>query len=241
MGWDVAFMHPQIETLLLLQNRDQTLKALRAEQKAVPIERHQIETRLAAERARITGLREALRSIEVERKGLELEVLAKQESINKFRVQQTQTRRNEEFQALHHEIERFGRMISETEDRELAVMERAESARAALGLAEEQLVAVEKQAAAALDMLAARTTALETRIAETAGEKDRAASDVESELLLRYDRLFASKGDAAVVPVEHGVCMGCHMKVTTQTLVFARAGQELVGCPQCGRLLYCEE
>jgi predicted nucleic acid-binding Zn-ribbon protein len=234
-------MHPQLETLLLLQNRDQTLKSLRAEQKSVPLERARVESHLESERARVASLRDGLRSIEVERKSLELDVQARQESINKFRAQQAQTRRNEEFQALHHEIDRFSKMIRDTEDRELEVMERAETARATLAAAEEQLAAVEKQSAAALEMLTARASALETRIAETEAEKASVGQGIDADLLQRYVRLFASKGDAAVVPVEHGVCMGCHMKVTTQTLVFARAGQELTGCPQCGRLLYCEE
>jgi uncharacterized protein len=38
--------------------------------------------------------------------------------------------------------------------------------------------------------------------------------------------------------VEHGVCTGCHMKVTTATAARVKAGKEIVSCEQCGRILY---
>jgi predicted nucleic acid-binding Zn-ribbon protein len=53
--------------------------------------------------------------------------------------------------------------------------------------------------------------------------------------------LFASKGDAAVVALEHEVCTGCHMKITTQTVHRVKNGREIVGCEQCGRILYIAE
>ena len=54
----------------------------------------------------------------------------------------------------------------------------------------------------------------------------------------RFDRLFKSKGDAAVVALEHEVCTGCHMKVTIATVMRVKAGKEIVSCEQCGRILY---
>ena len=140
-GWDGigGLMHPQIEKLLVLQNRDRKLKALRTERTAVPIERKQAEERLAAKRVRVTTLRDQAKAMEVERKSMELEVQAKRDAIGKFRGQQSQTRRNEEFQALHSEIARHERLISEIEDRELELMEKADLLKTAIAAAEKEL------------------------------------------------------------------------------------------------------
>jgi len=54
----------------------------------------------------------------------------------------------------------------------------------------------------------------------------------------RYERLVKSKGENVLVGVQHGVCGGCHMKLPAQTLVACQAGQELVSCTNCGRILY---
>jgi predicted nucleic acid-binding Zn-ribbon protein len=72
-------------------------------------------------------------------------------------------------------------------------------------------------------------------------ERTEIAAKVEEELLSLFERLFVSKGDAAVVALEHEVCTGCHMKVTTETAHRAKNGKEIVSCEQCGRILYAAE
>jgi uncharacterized protein len=64
------------------------------------------------------------------------------------------------------------------------------------------------------------------------------AAAVEDSSRGRYERLFKSKGENVVVGVQHGVCGGCHMRVPAQVLVTCQAQQELVTCPNCGRILY---
>ena len=59
------------------------------------------------------------------------------------------------------------------------------------------------------------------------------------DLLDTFNRLFANKTEA-VVPLEHEICMGCHMKVTTQIAVKVKGAREVVHCEQCGRILYAE-
>ena len=56
--------------------------------------------------------------------------------------------------------------------------------------------------------------------------------------LIRYRRILKSKKDVAIVPIRHGACGGCHMKVTSQTALTAKGGEHLVSCDNCGRLVY---
>ncbi|HMG06250.1 MAG TPA: C4-type zinc ribbon domain-containing protein, partial [Chthoniobacterales bacterium] len=83
-----------------------------------------------------------------------------------------------------------------------------------------------------------KATALNARLKELMLERNELAAKVEEDLLGRFERLFASKGDAAIVALEHEVCTGCHMKITTQTAHRVRNGKEIVSCEQCGRILY---
>jgi len=69
-------------------------------------------------------------------------------------------------------------------------------------------------------------------------ERSELAGKIDEDVLGRFERLFNSKGDAAVVALEHEVCTGCHMKVTTQTAHRVKAGKEIVSCENCGRILY---
>ncbi|MGB8466496.1 MAG: C4-type zinc ribbon domain-containing protein, partial [Terrimicrobiaceae bacterium] len=82
---------------------------------------------------------------------------------------------------------------------------------------------------------------LQARIAELKTEHDRLAQGVNEDVLDIYLHLFKTKHGTAVATLEHEVCMGCHMKVTAQTVVQVRAGREIIHCPQCGRILYMPE
>jgi predicted nucleic acid-binding Zn-ribbon protein len=86
-----------------------------------------------------------------------------------------------------------------------------------------------------------KSKTLESRLQELTKEREDLGTKIDEDLLDRFDRLFESKGDAAVVALEHNVCTGCHMKVTTATVAHAKAGKEIVSCEQCGRIVYVPE
>jgi predicted nucleic acid-binding Zn-ribbon protein len=82
-----------------------------------------------------------------------------------------------------------------------------------------------------------RHVALSAQIAELESERSALASGVESSLLARYDRLFDKKAPA-VVPLQHGICGGCHMRVTPTTFTQVKGEKGLAFCENCSRLLY---
>jgi predicted nucleic acid-binding Zn-ribbon protein len=75
-------------------------------------------------------------------------------------------------------------------------------------------------------------------LAQLEANREELASAVDEGARSRYERLVRSKGDNVVVGVEHGVCGGCHMKLPPQLLVSCQGEKELVGCSNCGRILY---
>ncbi len=234
-------MLPEIEQLLVIQDRDRKIRALQAELKAAPAERRERESQRAAATASLERAKLEAKELEVERKRLEVEAQAKRDSIGKFKGQQFQTRKNEEFQALNNEIKRYSDDIEKIEDRELELMERSEQARAKVAAAEKESAHLQAQVTARLADLDQKVAAIEAQLTDIGADRGRLAAQVDEDLLSRYDRLFASKGDAAVVPLEHEVCRGCHMKITPQTAVRVKAGREVMSCEQCGRILYSGE
>ena len=86
--------------------------------------------------------------------------------------------------------------------------------------------------------LGAREENLKRELAQLEANREELASAVDEGARSRYERLVRSKGDNVVVGVEHGVCGGCHMKLPPQLLVSCQGEKELVGCSNCGRILY---
>lgn len=231
-------MHPELEKLLVLQDREQKIKQIDTEIKTVPLQRRSLELQQAESSASLEALKLKARQLEVDRKRLELDVGTRTESINRLKTQQFQTRKNDEFQAIGHEIERYGNEIRKLEDEELELMEQGEKVKIEVDAAEKAAKGTKDSISRQLNDLEEKSKTLGLRLEELTKERAKVAENIDEDLLNRFERLFASKGDAAIVAVEHGVCGGCHMKVTTATAKDVEAGKEIVSCEQCGRILY---
>jgi predicted nucleic acid-binding Zn-ribbon protein len=231
-------VHSELEQLLVLQDRQQKIRQIENEVRTVPLQRKNLEGQLAANAAALEALKQRARQIEVDRKNLELDVGTRQQSIARLRTQQYETRKNDEFQAIGHEIERYEKEIVTIEDQELELMDQAEKIKVEVGTEEKKAGAAKESLSRQLNDLDEKSKTLTGRLEELKKERSELAANINEDLLDRFDRLFVSKGDAAVVALEHDVCTGCHMRVTTATAMQVRAGKEIVSCEQCGRILY---
>jgi predicted nucleic acid-binding Zn-ribbon protein len=231
-------VHPELEQLLVLQDRQQKIKQIQTEVETLPLQKKSLEAQLAASVAGVEVLKQNARKVEMDRKKLELDVGTRNESISRLKTQQYQTRKNDEFQAIGHEIERYENEIRKIEDEELELMMEADKLRVDLGVEEKKAATVKESVARQTADLSAKSKTLKSRLEELTKERAEIAGKIDEDLLGRFERLFKSKGDAVVVPLEHEVCTGCHMKVTTQTAHRAKAGKEIVSCENCGRILY---
>src|SRR6267142_115230 len=117
-----------IEKLLILQDRYRKLRRLQAELAQVEPERQTLKAKVSVTQAHLETIRLRVKQIESDRKRLELDVEAKKTQIERYANQQLQTRKNEEYRALAHEIETCKKEINKIEDQEIELMEQAEQA-----------------------------------------------------------------------------------------------------------------
>jgi len=193
---------------------------------------------LEARTAKFDELKARTRQIEADRKKIDLDVQTKQVAISRYRSQQQQTRKNEEFAALNHEIAHAEKDISALEDSELELMEAYDKGLAEVAEAQKELSLLQDKAKHKKADLEKRAAAVSAEL--TAAKEKQAAAEqaVPEDVLPRYRRILKSKKDVAIVPLHAGTCGGCHMKVTPQTVLAARAAEHIVSCDNCGRLVY---
>jgi predicted nucleic acid-binding Zn-ribbon protein len=198
----------------------------------------EIEARAKAATARLDELKTRLKQTESERKQLEVEAAAKRTQADKYRGQQLQTKKNEEYQALAHEIEGCEKAVHEVEDRELDLMEQAEKVAVEIKAEQQILNDINAQAERQRDAIAKREAASKADIEKLKAERAELAGGVDETFLSRYERIMRHRRDAAIVPVQHGNCGGCHLQLPPQTVHQAKGGEGLVTCDECGRILY---
>jgi hypothetical protein len=227
-----------IEKLLALQDRDQKLRTLRLELQAVPNEVASKQKLIADSAARLELARTRAKAIEVDKKSLQIDAAAKRDQISRYKTQQLQTRKNEEYTALSHEISNAEKVISGIEDKELALMEEADSLAPEIAAADKIHAEEKARLEGQISLLREKEGNLKKRIEEVQQSRVAALEGIDEDLLERYERLFETKNARAVVAVEHDVCTGCHMKITAQTSLALRSDKSVISCPQCGRLLH---
>jgi predicted nucleic acid-binding Zn-ribbon protein len=231
-------MQETIEKLLILQDRDRKILRVQQELAHITPERETLSARAAATQSQLDAAKGRVKQFEADRKRLEVDVESKKTQIEKYANQQLQTRKNEEYRALAHEIDGCKAEISKIEDQEIELMEQAEAAQKEVARATQESAAAKKLADEQVAQLNQREENLKKELAELQSSRAELAAVVDEVARARYERLLKSKGDNVVVGVDHGACGGCHMKLPAQVLVSCQGHKELVSCINCGRILY---
>jgi hypothetical protein len=227
-----------IEKLLVLQDRDRKIHRVQQELAQIAPEREMLRNRASATQTQLDAAKNRVKHIESERKQRDLEVETKKSQIEKYANQQLQTRKNEEYKALAHEIEMAKEAIFKIEDAEIILMEQAEAAQKDVARANGAANDAKKLADTLIAELGQREENFKKELGELQQGRAELASAVDESARNRYERLLKGKGDNVVVGIEHGVCGGCHMKLQQQLVVACRAQKEIVTCSSCGRILY---
>lgn len=232
-------MLPVLHDLLILQDRDVKLAKVHRELEQAPLEEKGILNRLAEQSRDLEAKKLKSKQVEADRKTLELEVGSKKTQLERYRNQQLQTKKNEEYQALGHEIARTEKEISDLDDRQLDLMERYEAAQKEVAAESEKVKQFEAAAKSRLAASREKFGVLQRQEQELKAEIAGIEPKIDAASLNRYRRILQSKKDVAIVPIVHdNTCGGCHMRLTQQTIIAAKGDQALVTCEDCARLVY---
>jgi predicted nucleic acid-binding Zn-ribbon protein len=160
----------------------------------------------------------------------------------RYKTQQLSIRKNDEYQALGHEIETTQAQIGELEGKELELMYAIDEAKKKFAAAEAELKANISGHEARIKTLRERQSSLTTELSQAQADAATARAPLDAPKLKVYDRI-ASRNMPAIVPIHAGKCGGCHLKVSSEVDSAARGKTvdplaQLPTCDQCGRIVY---
>ena len=231
-------MLPEIEQLLIIQDRDQKTTKLNSDIERLPLEEQQAKQRLKSVIESVNSAESEIKGNEVEISKIELDIDTRKDSITKLKNQQLETKKNEEFAAMEHSITNYQDEISKLEDSQLELMEIGEELNTSLKEANDIHAKEQKVVDAELAIIKERKIQFSKKIEELKSDREKIASNIDNDLLDQYNRIFKSKKGVAVSELINDICSGCHMKVTPTTAGMVRAEKVVSTCDQCGRILY---
>lgn len=233
-------MLDSIRDLLVLQDRDRRLMSLAKDLERLPQEEARAKTKLAGDQAAVNKATDDLRANELAVKKVELDAETRRNTVQRLKIQQFETRKNDEFAAIGMEIKRYEQELDGLETRELELMEESDRLRTLLNDAEAALTKTQEIVNEDLAAIAERKKNLLAQTAELRAEREKFAAVADSSVLPLYERLLKTKAGIAIAPMHEGRCGGCHMKLVASTVIKVQGGKEIAQCEDCGRILYAD-
>lgn len=228
-----------MRTLLQLQDLDLKIHRCAERELEIPRQKGKFDIRRKRLQAELEEREKMCNELVVEQGSCESDIEQKQSQISKYEGQLTAIRKNEEYQALIHEMDLHRKQIALTEERIIALMVELDDAKARL---EEDRKRISAELADIDSECLQIDKELEEAIAhrsELEVQREPLAVSVARPLFLRYQRiLYAGNIRPAVVPLNGEVCGGCHMHERAQMVNEVLAGEKVIACQHCGRLLY---
>jgi len=231
--------HPALDKILILQDRDGKRLNLEAQLKAAPRDLLAVEQKIAAEKAAIETAKAEVKGLEVQKKSFETEIGTAQDKLGKYKTHQVAVRKNDEYQALGHEIETTETAIGALEEKELGVMYSIDEAKKKFTEAEGVLKKNITGHEARIRDLKAREISLAEELKQALADVAAARAPIDAPSLRVYDRV-SLRGQPVCVAIHNGKCRGCHLKVSSEIESDSRKGEKLATCDQCGRIVYFE-
>ena len=135
-------MLPQIESLLVIQDRDHQIQTLQSELEKIPRDAAAIKSRLVEAQSALDIARDSIQQNELAVKKIDLDRKTRKNTIERLTVQQFETKKNDEFAALGAEIIRYQDMVDDLETQELEYMEKTDDLTSAFSKANEKLTSI---------------------------------------------------------------------------------------------------
>ncbi|MFZ4517971.1 MAG: zinc ribbon domain-containing protein [Microthrixaceae bacterium] len=234
---------PELDDLLAVQALDTEADQLRHRRDHLPEldEVAAADAALAAVDQRTAPLRTALHDLRQRQKALEDEAATVEE-----KAAEVDRKLYDGSVVAHKELEAFQadhRLLkdrqSQLEDSALELMEEAEPLAGELEVLDTERAAVEASRAAALERLAEARRGIDDELTRVAALRDAAAAGVPAEILGAYEPLRERLGGIGAARLTGARCEGCHLEIPSAELqaVRSRPADELVTCPECGRIL----
>ena len=234
-------MHPDLEALLTLQQKDEAVRAADEALQALEPEVQRLDDALAAVERKLEAARRGIQEA-VGRRG-ELEG-----KIASYRGMQEQRRQRlewvkgaKEAQTLMAELDLARSVIAKEEVEFLRSGDAVTEAERRAAEAEKSVEDVRDAQRADRELLAGKRQAIIAEREEAVAERERAAVHVQASLLARYEKIRKGKAPVAVYPLHGGSCGHCFTAVPTQRRVLIQRGTTIEGCEACGVLLYVAE
>ncbi|NMA43611.1 MAG: hypothetical protein GX946_09555 [Oligosphaeraceae bacterium] len=229
--------------LLALQEIDLQLTKINGQLAQVPLKQEEAEALYQNENQACEKTRQQVKEGEVALRQLDNEITMLQNKKRDFQSKTALIKNNDEYRAALLHIESCDHSIKTLEDQQLEKMLELDQLKEQYEQDKKDMEQAKARAEIVKQEYATLAENCREQIDILTAEAEKAAAEIEPELLSRYRQLRSGRnrnsGRPCVVPLIDGSCGRCRMRMTPQTCQDTANGK-VVSCPECAAILYSE-
>lgn len=234
-------MHPELEPLLALQEKDLEVTECDARIAALAPEVQVLDERLAVAERALAQARAAIQAALGRKGDLEGKIASYRTMQEQRRQKLEWVRGAKEASTLMAELDLARSVLAKEEAEFMRSGDAVGEAERKAADAELALEQVREAQAAEREGLAGRRDAIVAERERAVQQRDAAAKAVSGAMLARYERIRRGKAPAALFALHGGSCGNCFTAVPTQRRALIQRGATIEACEACGVLLYSKE
>jgi uncharacterized protein len=234
-------VHPELEALLALQEKDQAVTATDAALEGLAPELRALDDAQAVAERALAAAQAAIQAASDRRDGLEGKIASYRTMQEQRRQRLEWVRGAKEASTLMAELDLARSVLAKEEAEFMRSGDAVTEAERRAAEAEKALEEVRAAQAPLREALAGKRDQIAAQRERAVAERERAATQVASGLLGRYERIRRGKAPLALYPLHGDACGHCFTAVPTQRRALIQRGASIEACEACGVLLYARE
>jgi len=237
----VSLYIQQIAQLVALQKVDDAIHVMNNELEQAPLEVRTLEQRFTALEEQRAKLLDKLDHLQEQQKRLALEIEDDAARIKKSKSKLMQVGNTREYHAMLREVDNMEKSNRSREEEKLTLHEALQLENANLAEASDAYESVQTELEEKRGTLQTRMSVAQEQLNMLQKERAAAGREIPSPVFSRYEFIRNRLANPVIVPVNQGICSGCHIAVPPQTFIELQRGQQILSCPNCQRLIYWDE
>jgi hypothetical protein len=233
-------MDNDLQILKEIQEWDKQIYALKDTLEEIPREAAEINRSAEEAKAGLKQVEQELKQIQLKQKEKEGELATKEGNVKKLQGQLAQVKTNKEYSALQSEIDSLKADNSLLEETIIKLLDQAEEVQTKFRSQKQSVELKEAECKKQIQVLDEKSQSFHKEIEALTAKRREKIKSVKPEIATLYDRIVEKKRGLAFVKIEGEVCGACQMRLRPQIQNEVMAGEKVVVCESCSRILYVE-
>jgi len=234
-------LNPDLKKLLDIQGFDKQIAELEQELRRIQQKEERIIGVVETKLSQMNDVKEEIEELNRDLQFKEELLKDTLENLNKLEVKLNSVTTEKQMQAVNTEIDIAKTNKTVLEEKIESLKEQIEQKQKGLRELEDRYEQLKKTLKDYQDRFAKRREEIHEKINEINALKEELLPTIDKKILKKYEKINRWAKGTAIVPVIKEACYGCFMKLTPQVLALLEDTDEIVYCPNCGRMLYLDE